>query len=96
MFGYMKIITPEGKRIRVAKTLYLKIQNKLADDQVYEFYNKFLTFLDNCPVRLVAILATNIYEKVDADDFLYRLNSSTDKEGNIDWKFFFNDIDFSE
>lgn len=95
MFGYMKIRTPEGKKVRVAKNLYLKLADKIAADQVYEFYDKFLTFLDGCPVKTIVELAEKIYEKIEEDNFLYRLNASTDKEGNVDWKYFFDDVEFA-
>lgn len=92
MFGYTKIVTPEGKTVKVAKTLYEKISRKIAYEQCYEFYIKFLVFLGSVPTRVVANYARAIYEKVDADNFLYLLNVCTDKDGNVDWNYFFHDL----
>ena len=95
MFGYMKITTPEGKVIKVAKNLYLRIAERLAEDQVYEFYTKFLDYMESLSIEKVYVLAREIYKKVEEESFLYNLNASTDKNGNVDWDYFFKDVEFS-
>lgn len=81
----------DGLWIKLPRQLYKALANKLAEDQIAEFYLSFERYLQNQEktvkdVKEIITAITCMGALVASETFLSDVNSHSDQDGNIDWK----------
>ena len=88
------IINPEGQREEIVVPLWNAIAEKICKEQVYPLYKSINDFIALFPLCAAESILKDFMRHLDQTAFLIDLNAATDKDGNIDWEYFFRYNDF--
>lgn len=75
-----------GETLIIDRSLYKNLCNVMDKEQVGEFYGGFYDFLMEQKASEVIKYATAMVQFVLDSDFLFKINSCTDTDGNVDWE----------
>jgi len=89
MKTYRTIINPKGQREEIVALLWDTIAEKIASDQIYSLYTSFNEFLSLLPIHGAESIINDFMDHLNQEAFLIDLNAATDKDGNVDWEYFF-------
>ena len=96
MKTYGVIINPEGQREEVVIPFWNAIAEKVCDEQIYPLYKSINDFISLLPINAAESIINDFMNHLDQEAFLIDLNAATDKDGNVDWEYFFRYNEFIE